>query len=94
VGDTTFAGVSILSAGVSAGSALDVTVYLTGFADGESITVTLIFPDGSGVDIGTATGSSAGIAEVTLTQTLAAGVYAIEAEGNRGGLASTVLVAK
>ena len=94
-GESTTAGVSLSSQGVSAGGAVDVAAYLTGFASGESITVTLMFPDGSSSAVGTATAGSSGIASVSVTSSgLDAGVYGVVAEGNLGGKASAALVSK
>jgi len=75
---------------VASGSAADVSVWLTGFGNTESITVTLVAPDGS-ISVQTATASN-GLATVSISPTLlSTGLHGVDAEGDAGSKASAAL---
>ena len=89
-GESTTAGVALSVNSVAQGTAADVSVWLTGFNATESITVTLVAPDGS-TSVQTTT-ASAGLATATISPTLLGkGLHGVIAEGNAGSKASTAL---
>ena len=78
---------------VAADAALNLTAYATGWEAGEQVDIELIFPDGTPLPWVSGTASSAGVASMTLTHAgLAAGVYSVQATGDKGGKASAALV--
>jgi hypothetical protein len=89
-GESTTAGVTVSPNSIAAGSAADVSVWLTGFGATESITVTLTAPDGSTSDQ-TATAAN-GIASVSISPTLLSkGLHSVSATGSAGSRASAAL---
>jgi len=89
-GESTTAGVTLSVNAVAQGTAADVSVWLTGFNATESITVTLVAPDGS-TSVQTTT-ASAGLATATISPTLLGkGLHGVIAEGNAGSKASAAL---
>jgi len=89
-GESTTAGVTVSPNSVAAGTASDVSVWLTGFGATESITVTLTAPDGSTSDQ-TATAAN-GIASVSISPTLLSkGLHSVSATGGAGSRASAAL---
>ena len=89
-GESTTAGVTVSPNSVAAGTAADVSVWLTGFGPTETITVTLVAPDGS-TSVQTATASN-GLATVSISPTaLSTGLHGVTAEGDAGSKASAAL---
>ena len=89
-GESTTAGVGLSVSSVAQGTAADVSVWLTGFGNAESITVTLKASDGT-TTAQTVTATN-GIATAMISPTLLAkGLYAVIAEGDAGSKASTPL---
>jgi hypothetical protein len=89
-GESTTAGVALSVNSVVQGTAADVSVWLTGFGATESITVTLVAPDGS-TSSQSAT-ASAGLATVMISPTLLGkGLHGVVVEGNAGSKTSTAL---
>jgi type IV pilus biogenesis protein CpaD/CtpE len=82
--------VTLSASSVAQGTAADVSVWLTGFNAAESITVTLVAPDGSTI-VQTAT-ASAGLATAIISPALLGkGLHGVIAEGNAGSKASAAL---
>ena len=84
----------VLSDWTVATGEVSITVYGSGWTDGENATITAIWPDGSESVLGNARAGDAGHITRSVTFTAAdEGLYSIVAEGTRGGSAShSVLV--
>ena len=67
------------------------TVFGTGWESGERVSVEVVAADGSSTSLGTATANAGGAFDMDVSGMSPGSVVAT---GNRGGLASTVLVAK
>ncbi len=77
---------------VSSGEAT-ITVYGSGWTDGENATITLVWPDGSRSGLGNARAGDPGHFQRTFTFTTTdGGLYSVVAEGTEGGSASHILV--
>jgi hypothetical protein len=82
--------VTLSSNSVAQGTAADVSVWLTGFGASESITVTLVAPDGSTMDQSVT--ASNGAASVSISPTLlSTGLHQVVAVGNGGSKDSAAL---
>jgi hypothetical protein len=92
-GEAGWSNIDLASMSATADSAISITAYLTGWSDGEVVSVQLVSPDGSTADLEGATTPGSGVSTVTLTHAgVAAGVYSVEATGSSGGKASAALV--
>ena len=69
------------------------TVYGTGWDSGERVDVEAVSADGSSTSLGTGTANAGGAFDIDASG-MSTGGYGIVATGNRGGIASTVLIVK
>ena len=89
------AGVELARNNFSADLPISTTAVLSGFLDGEQITVSLMAEDGSEVHVGTATAKEGGLASVDIRHDgLPPAMYAVFATGDHGSKAHTALFVK
>ena len=81
---------------VGPGIPIAVNAVLTGFMDGETVAITLVFADGSTAELDTVTVNAGGMASVDLMYDagLDSGLHALQASGSNGGKASDALHVK
>ena len=93
-GESTHSNVQLSSTYVEPNVALTIVAYLTGWADGEGVSLSLVSgEDGSTTAWGSGAADATGMAMVELTHDgLGSGFYSVLATGTGGGKASDVLV--
>ena len=93
-GESTHSNVQLSSTYVEPNVALTIVAYLTGWADGEGVSLSLVSgEDGSTTAWGSGAADATGMAMVELTHDgLGSGFYSVLATGAGGGKASDVLV--
>ena len=93
-GESTHSNVQLSSTYVEPNVALTIVAYLTGWADGEGVSLSLVSgEDGSTTAWGSGAADATGMAMIELTHDgLGSGFYSVLATGTGGGKASDVLV--